>query len=77
MAHIINGKLYFTRDHMQGNFIPKNLKFPQPNQPLNLRQRHLQRHLQVVSMCSCSAWCMIARRIYKPNIFRLLMLHWL
>jgi hypothetical protein len=29
----------------------------------------------VVSMCSCSAWCMIARRVYKPNICRLLMLH--
>ena len=29
MAHVFNGKLYFTRDHMQGNFIPKNLKLPQ------------------------------------------------
>ena len=36
---------------------------------------HLQRHLQVVSMCSCSAWCMIARRVSNPNICRLLMLH--
>ena len=42
---------------------------------LNLTQRHLQKYLQVVSMCSCSAWCMIARRVYKPNICRLLMLH--
>ena len=25
-----DGKLYFTRDLMQGNFIPKNLKLPQP-----------------------------------------------
>ena len=33
-----------------------------------------QRHLQVVSMCSCSAWCMIARRVSNPNISRLLML---
>ena len=49
---LFDGKFYFTRDHMQGNFIPKNLKLPQP---LNLRQRVLQRHLQVVSMCSCSA----------------------
>ena len=23
-------KLYFTRDYMQGNFIPKNLKLPWP-----------------------------------------------
>ena len=30
MAHVFHGKLYFTRDHMQGNFIPKNLKFPEP-----------------------------------------------
>ena len=30
MAHVFDGKLYFTRDHMQGNFIPKNLKLPQP-----------------------------------------------
>ena len=31
MAHVFDGKLYFTRDHMQGNFIPKHLKLPQPN----------------------------------------------
>ena len=24
MAHVFDGKLYFTRDHMQGDFIPKN-----------------------------------------------------
>ena len=30
MAHVFDGKLYFTRDQMQGNFIPKNLKLPQP-----------------------------------------------
>ena len=28
MAYVFDGKLYFTRDHMQGNFIPKNLKLP-------------------------------------------------
>ena len=28
MAHVFDGKLYFTRDHVQGNFIPKNLKLP-------------------------------------------------
>ena len=33
------------------------------------------RHLQVVSMCNCSAWCMIARRISKLNICRLRILH--
>ena len=33
------------------------------------------RHLQVVSMCNCSAWCMIARRVSKPNICRLRILH--
>ena len=27
MAHVFDGKLYFTRDHMQGNFIPK---MPEP-----------------------------------------------
>ena len=31
MAHVFDGKLCFTRDHLQGNFIPKNLKLPQPN----------------------------------------------
>ena len=30
MAHVFDGKLYFTRDHMQGNFIHKNLKLPEP-----------------------------------------------
>ena len=30
MAHVFDGKLYFTRDHMQGNFIPSNLKLPEP-----------------------------------------------
>ena len=30
MAHVFDGKLYFTRDHMLGNFIPKNLKLPEP-----------------------------------------------
>ena len=29
-ARVFDGELYFTRDHMQGNFIPKNLKLPQP-----------------------------------------------
>ena len=33
------------------------------------------RHLQVVSMCNCSAWCMIARRVAKPNIGRLRIFH--
>ena len=73
MAYVFDEKLYFTRDHTQGNFIRRNLKLPDPNQPLNLGQRHLQRHLQVVSMCNCSAWCMIAGRVSKPNICGLLM----
>ena len=30
MAHVFDGKLCFTRDHMQGNVIPKNLKLPEP-----------------------------------------------
>ena len=30
MAHVFDRKLYFTTDHMQGNFIPKTLKSPQP-----------------------------------------------
>ena len=31
MAHVFDGKLYFTRDHMQGNFIPKDLPQPKPS----------------------------------------------
>ena len=30
MADVFDGKLYFTRDHMQDNFIPKKLKLRQP-----------------------------------------------
>ena len=30
VAHVFDGKLYFTRDHIQSNFIPKNLKLPEP-----------------------------------------------
>ena len=30
VARVFDGKLYFIRDHMQGNFIPKDLKLPQP-----------------------------------------------
>ena len=41
------------------------------NCPLSLSPRHLQE----VSMCNCSAWCMIARRVSKPNICRLRILH--
>ena len=33
------------------------------------------RHPQGVSMCNCSARCMIARRVSKPNICRLRILH--
>ena len=33
------------------------------------------RHLQVVSMCNCSAWCMIARKVSKLKICRLRILH--
>ena len=33
------------------------------------------RHPQVVSMCNCSAWCMIPRRVSKLNICRLRILH--
>ena len=54
---------------------PRIRSCPSPNRPLNLGQRHFQRHLQVVSMCSCSAWCMITRRVSNPNICRLLMPH--
>ena len=31
MAHVFDGKLYFTRDHVQGSFIPKNSKLPKPH----------------------------------------------
>ena len=34
MAHVFEEKLYFTRDHMQGNFIPNNLKLLQPKPAL-------------------------------------------
>ena len=27
---VFDGKLYFTRDYMQGDFIPKNLELPEP-----------------------------------------------
>ena len=30
MAHGFYGKLYFTRDYMQGKFVPKNLKLLEP-----------------------------------------------
>ena len=30
MARDLDGELHFTRDHMQGNFIAKHLKLPQP-----------------------------------------------
>ena len=30
MADVFDGKLYFTREHMQGNFIPINLKLLEP-----------------------------------------------
>ena len=30
MADVFDGKLYLTRDHMQGNFIPKHLRLPEP-----------------------------------------------
>ena len=30
MARVFDGKLYFTRDYMQGNFILKNLQLPKP-----------------------------------------------
>ena len=46
---------------------------PSPNLPLSPRQRQFHRQFQVVSMCSCSAWCMIASRVSKSYICRLLM----
>ena len=30
MVHVFDGKLYWTRDRMQGHFIPKNMKLPKP-----------------------------------------------
>ena len=30
MAHVFEGKLYFTRDYMQGKFVHKNLKLREP-----------------------------------------------
>ena len=30
MDDVFDGKLYFTREHMQGNFIPINLKLLEP-----------------------------------------------
>ena len=30
MAHVFDGKLYFTRDYMQRKFVPKNLELPEP-----------------------------------------------
>ena len=51
MAHFFDGKLYFTRDHMQSKFVPKKLKLPEPKPA----PKPGQRHLQLVTMCSCSA----------------------
>ena len=34
MADVVDGKLYFTIDHMPGNSIPKNLKLLQPKPSL-------------------------------------------
>ena len=49
-------------------------KVTHPSAPL---PRIELRHLQVVSMCNRSAWCMIARTVSKPNICRLRILHFL
>ena len=74
MAHVFDGKLYFTRDHMQGNFIPKNLKWPQPKPAPKPQAKGSPKasssgeHVQL--FC-----CMIARGVSKPNICRLFMLH--
>ena len=68
MAHVFDGKLYFTRDYMQGNFIPKNLKVPKPK-PTPKPQA------KACSKASSSGERTIRRRISKPNICRLLMLH--
>ena len=74
MAHVFDGKLYFPRDHMQGNFISKNLKLPQPKPSPKPQAKGSPKasssgeHVQLFR-------CMIARRVSNPNICRLLMLH--
>ena len=60
MAHVFDGKLYFTRDHMQGNFIPKNLKLPElkpaskPRAKVKVHSYHALTHVCVGS-CMCCA----------------------
>ena len=74
MAHVFDGKLNFTRDHMQGNFIPKNLKLPQPKPAPKPQAKGSPKasssgeHVQLFRF-------MIASGVSKPNICRLLMLH--
>ena len=39
LPEVFDGKLYLTRDHMQGNFIPKNLKLPEPKPAPKVRAK--------------------------------------
>ena len=64
MAHVLDGKLYLTRDQMQGNFIPKNLKLPEPK-PAPKPQPKVS---SSGSMCNCSAWCMITRSVPSRTV---------
>ena len=53
MAHVSFGKLYCTRDHMQGNLIPKNLKLkptPKPRAKASSKASSSAEHVQLFRM---------------------------
>ena len=70
------GSCFFTRDHMQGNFVTKDLKLPQakpaprPQAKTSSKASSSAEHLHLFRI-----YCIIAIRVSKPNICRLLMLH--
>ena len=70
MAHVFDGKLCFTRDHMQGKFIPKDLKWPQPKPAP-------KPHAKASSKAfSSGEHVQLFRMMYdRKKICRLLMLH--
>ena len=67
MAHVFDGKLYFTRDHMQGNFIPKNLTLPKPK-PAPKPQPKASSSGEHVQLLLCIPHC-LCQHLCKPEIF--------
>ena len=74
MAHVFDGKLYFTRDYIQGNFIPKNLKLPEPKPAPKPRAKasSSSAHVQLFRMVydrkkGCRCWIMKTAIIRPPQ----------